>query len=167
MNLGHRRPCISSLHSATIKRKLICGSPALAFPLASSPDRRADTLSRVSPWKQCSPTPWIHHAFSKAAGAPALRVHKRSAPRTHTGLPSSTPTPPRLHGGFFFAPVKFSLLIQNPAVEGKQFSRLEQQQSTFLTVEMIRSFLWSLCFSSDHSSLTASTSKSSNSCRDI
>lgn len=47
MNLGHRRPCISSLHSATIKRKLICGSPAFPFPLASSPD--GDTHAHTCP----------------------------------------------------------------------------------------------------------------------
>lgn len=35
MNLGHRRPCISSLLSATIKRKLICGLPGLPLPLQS------------------------------------------------------------------------------------------------------------------------------------
>lgn len=87
MNLGHRRPCISSLHSATIKRKLICGSPAFPFPLASSPDGHTHTHTCaqgwVSPWKQCSSTSWIHHPFSKAAGAPTLRAHKCSMIQTH------------------------------------------------------------------------------------
>lgn len=63
MNLGHRRPCISSLHSATIKRKLICGLLALLFPLALSRSRWMDgwmdgrTHNRVGPKKPVSPPP--------------------------------------------------------------------------------------------------------------
>lgn len=48
MHLGHRRPCISSLHSATKKRKLICGLLALPFPLALSRCRR--TAGRMDEW---------------------------------------------------------------------------------------------------------------------
>lgn len=75
MNLGHRRPCISSPHSATIKRKLIWGLLALPFPLAPSPDgwTGTHTQSRVSSW--IHPTLGLSILSHKAAGAPTHWVH--------------------------------------------------------------------------------------------
>jgi len=74
-NLGHGRPRISSLPSATVKRKWICGSPRT---------HRAE----VSPWRQCSSASLIHHPFFKSSRC------THSIEQTHTELHPPTPPPP-------------------------------------------------------------------------
>lgn len=96
MHLGHRRPCISSLHSATIKRKLICGSPALPFPLAPSPDRRSQKLTDAHTHTHTLGNS-VHLPFGAIIFSPKLQVHPHRAHSAascrHTIYTTTTNTP--------------------------------------------------------------------------
>lgn len=82
MNLGHRRPCISSPHSATIKRKLIWGSLALPFPLAPSPDGWTDTHTQRAE---------SVHEFIQLLASTSFLTKQQVHPRTGS-LPWTTTT---------------------------------------------------------------------------